>query len=545
MPVSSKPKRKLTKRRKQPLNPLRQQNTSTHKELEMRKVASYSASANTSSESFEEFNETLSEIERWIESKGDTSKNPDQSGTITYPNGKHAEFSKENIISSIGQFTEYELTEPTESGLFQTVIRIGKKGTKLSLYTELRVGSTANTLTPLYFDARCPSIIRNIINLEIDWHVGQVPLTTKPLDFQGIDGAKSLMQIIWHPERTLPVVVVSKYEGATLTPQVAENIAADLSGLAIVAIADEETSWFITETKGREWSCFNGGVRLYWPLIETSSEHRIHPLWTRSSLLRGILEPKDASYRLRKLLRKKILSSSAFSMREDQIIQEIRLEHRKELYQARKNSAQSDFDWKELADSYAEDNQELASRLAESEKEKEILQAQVANLQEALKWKNTNEDEIEAAIEIPPATIREAVERAQDRYAEHLIFGDDVWKGIDTLAMDAGPPEKVLLYFDGLAKLVTERRKGPLGKTAIQWLKNQGLNCSCESERVRNGKATAQARTWHDGNKRRVFEDHLKPNDATSAERCVRIYFDNDENSDLIVIGWVGRHPED
>lgn len=510
----------------------------------MRKVASYSTAATVSPEETTKYFELIiSTINSWLEGKGHIEKTPN-GGIIRYPNEKKAEYLIEKIQSSIGLFIEFDLTEQTDTGLFQTVIRAGQKDSLLSVYAELRVGSVENTLAPLSFDARCPSVIREIINLNIDWHVGQVPVSTQPVIFIGRAGANALMKILWHPQRTLPIVVVSEYEGETLTPQIANKLAADLSGLAIVARTDSEASWEITEIKGREWSCFNGAVRLYWPITNLPTDHRAHPLWTRFSLLKGIYEPRDASYRLRKLLRKKILGSSAFSMREHQLIQEIRLEYRKELYQERKGSAQSESDWKELADLYANDNQELAQKLAEAKTEKEQLQAHVASLLEALEWKSNTEDEIEAATDIPPSTIKEAVERAVSELAEHLTFGDDVWRGIETLAPDAGPPEKILLCLETLANLAKEKRKGAIGTTAIQWLKERGINCSCESETIRNSKNASQIRTWHDGGKRRIFENHLKPSDGTRPERCVRIYFDDDIQSGRIVIGWVGRHPD-
>jgi len=37
---------------------------------------------------------------------------------------------------------------------------------------------------------------------------------------------------------------------------------------------------------------------------------------------------------------------------------------------------------------------------------------------------------------------------------------------------------------------------------------------------------------------------HLKPNDALSPDRCVRIYFDWDDATRQVIVGWVGRHPD-
>jgi hypothetical protein len=69
------------------------------------------------------------------------------------------------------------------------------------------------------------------------------------------------------------------------------------------------------------------------------------------------------------------------------------------------------------------------------------------------------------------------------------------------------------------------------------------VNASGESETVKNSASERRKRTWHDGTAAREFDLHLKPTDATHPDRCVRIYFDYDEERELGVIGWVGRHP--
>jgi len=113
-----------------------------------------------------------------------------------------------------------------------------------------------------------------------------------------------------------------------------------------------------------------------------------------------------------------------------------------------------------------------------------------------------------------------------------------------TLAHDAGPPEKVLSYLRILGRFTDARREGALGTSPIKWLQDQGAVASAESYTVKNSKKDQQARTWDYGNdERRAFDVHLKPSDATAPDRCVRIYFEYDETRQKTVVGWVGRHP--
>jgi hypothetical protein len=67
---------------------------------------------------------------------------------------------------------------------------------------------------------------------------------------------------------------------------------------------------------------------------------------------------------------------------------------------------------------------------------------------------------------------------------------------------------------------------------------------SGESETVLNSPAEQKARTWDDGaGAKRGFNFHLKPSEATSPDRCVRVYFEYDEKRSKTIVGWIGKHP--
>jgi len=82
-----------------------------------------------------------------------------------------------------------------------------------------------------------------------------------------------------------------------------------------------------------------------------------------------------------------------------------------------------------------------------------------------------------------------------------------------------------------------------LGLYMVDWLKENGCLASGESETIRNNRTEMGKRTWDDGRAPREFNTHMKPSEATSPDRCVRIYFDWDTATEQIVVGWIGRHP--
>lgn len=144
---------------------------------------------------------------------------------------------------------------------------------------------------------------------------------------------------------------------------------------------------------------------------------------------------------------------------------------------------------------------------------------------------------------MPPSTVEEAIRFAREKYASDLVFGDDVNRGVSGLAPTAGPPEKVLIYLGHLAAMASLRRAKGLGAAPVKWLQDRGADCTGESLTIRNSVSEQRKRTWHDGTGKRVFETHMKPTDGTHPDRCVRIYFDYDDQIGRAVVGWVGRHP--
>lgn len=508
----------------------------------MRKVASYLLKSATNIGGEKQLADHVCRlIERWIDSKGEIEEKA-ESRCIKFKDGRIAELGGDCFLSRTGTLNEYEMTEPTGAGLFQTVVRVASVGGDILIYVELRVSGNGSSLAPVSFDAKCPRLIQDIVDSGGEWSVGSVPVQRQPLLINGPDGAAALSEIIWHPERTLPIVVVSEFEGETITPSIADKIAADLCGLAVVAKIDSAAAWKLSSLKGKEWSCYNGAIRLYWPVNGAFNSHDKHPVWTRLSLLRNVMDARDASYGLRKLLRKRVFATASYTISEPQIFQRIRSEHRSDEMANRLRLAETQGDWREIAESYAIDNQALQEELHAAQSEIAELRARVANYALIEGWKQGLVDEPGQEVEIPPETVEDAVDYAKKRFSGVITFGDDVDAGVKTLAADAGPPDKVLHHLSALAELGLEIRNGTLKKGAVQWLRDKGINCSGESETIRNSRTAQRERTWSDGKGRRAFDLHLKPNDGTSPDRCARIYFDLDHAEGRVIIGWVGRH---
>lgn len=481
-------------------------------------------------------------VQAWREAKGDI-RLSDQKAELVLNDGRIAEYSEKSYEMPLGKVSDRVLIEPSNSALVRTQVSTCVAAATVVVYVELQAAGGAYQLGPMNVDIRCPTVVRTLVQAYDDWQVGETPLSAEPFKFEGPEAARELEEVIWHPSRNLPVLVVSSYEHDFLTATFPQDLASDLVGVAIVATLDVEASWALTGRRGKEWSCFNGAVRLYWPNAERSTQPWHHPLWMRYTLLSQGATPEDASGRFRRQLRRQLLGLSAFAVPEPAVMVDIRLGHTKAEADRERETLRGSSDWEGLASLYADENAGLVTTASEHRGRIRELEAEVANLRLALQWTPDQAQDIAPDDADPPSTVKEAVAVAMERYAGQLVFGDDVQRGVGELAPDAGPPEKVLKYLEQLAAMVTQRKGTGLGKAPLQWLQARGVDCSGESETIRNSGDEQRKRTWHDGSQTRIFESHLKPKEAAHPDRCVRIYFDYDDSSKVGIVGWVGRHP--
>jgi hypothetical protein len=392
-------------------------------------------------------------------------------------------------------------------------------------------------------DIRCPQVVKKLVQKYQDWHIGEAPLSDKPFAFRSTSDAQRFEHVVWHPHRNLPVVAISSYEGTFLTPTFADDLSSDLVGVAIVATLEPEAAESLTRSRGKEWACFNGAVRLYWPQLRATSNPLSNPLWTRMSLLSHGATPQDAAGKIRRQLRRQLLGLSAFAVPEPREFSEIRFVHERSKAELVRTEFRDSNDWQGLADLYSKQNDQLQADLVQARERAQELETEVANLQLALQWTPQQVPEVLPEEVLPPSTVIEAVDIAKRLFANELVFGEAVDTGVAGLAPDAGPPEKILSYLAAVAEMATQRREGRLGAAPVKWFMGRGVNASGESETVKNSVEERRKRTWHDGSSPRLFDLHLKPTDGVHPDRCVRIYLDYDESRNVAVVGWIGRHP--
>lgn len=510
----------------------------------MRRVACYAAaSAVLASETRPDvLHAQVVIVSDWLKGKG-LAELPQGLTEFTLRDGRKATASATNTIADGNSAWEFTLEEPTPTGHFFTRICVGIGSNRLYLFLELRAGGDGSLVAPISVDVRCPQVLRDVLAGRV-WNVGSIPVVTRPIKWHGPDAARKFMAVVKHKDRNLPVVAISEHDGRLLVPTVADDLARDLSGLAVIAHLDEGSSWAITDLYGKEWSCYDGALRMYWPALGSTGSAFANPLWTRGRLIDQAGSEVAAAARIRNQLRRQLLELSTYTF--DEPIELIRIrenagrvEFTRLATEAAEKGSQA-----ELAEHFFSESVKLGKTVESLREENSGLRDQVRNLSQALHFlPSGGEEEIAPEPAQPVTSVAEAVSRAASLFAGELVFGDEVEDGVQSLAVDAGPPDKIYEYLKTLSEMTTKRRGNGLGKHMLDWLREQGLKASNESDTIRNSAAEMQRRTWHDGHVQRRFEAHLKPSEGTSPDRCVRIYFDYDPEAKKTIVGWVGRHP--
>ncbi len=139
-------------------------------------------------------------------------------------------------------------------------------------------GSPVGVVTSNNFEARRPRVVGDWIN---GLHVGRdgLRIGDGALNW-GLGDRDVLLRLLLDPERTLPVVAVSKalVDGRTEVLLDVRQLARDLAGNAHTVVLDRALSWNVTETLGQPLSAFNGAARIWWPGVSIGDDPARHPL---------------------------------------------------------------------------------------------------------------------------------------------------------------------------------------------------------------------------------------------------------------------------
>lgn len=431
----------------------------------------------------------------------------------------------------------FNTSEVVSGGSLRTFVDIIQTNSQTWLLYRLMIGTGSGLITPVNAPIRLSRYFKKIVDLDLKWRIA--PDSDRVFGFSfGVDSTNfaTFKELLLSRARRLPIICVSDHAESALPTDAATRLADTFKGLAHVCILNNDASWQLTLTLGKEWSCFNGATRVYWPFLLQDQSPFKHPLFTQSFLHVG--DSRNTPYFILENSLAKIIFDASCYLSESAVFSDFDKNILNAEIEKARAHAQDTNDYTRLEELYAKENDRLSGD-----------NKQLADENERLRWENEQlsivirEGSSSAKPEVGetgfvPSTLHEAVEQAKIAFKNDILFGDDVDDQAHRAREDAGPPDKVYKFLESLALLANEHRrlKGVLGCTVVQWLANKGVPCSGESETKKKG----GLHKWTVNGIQTPFELHLKPNEATSPDRCIRIYFDVRNFDPRIVIGFVG-----
>lgn len=400
----------------------------------------------------------------------------------------------------------------------------------------LKIASLDFELLPARFQLGTPRIIRTLVGRGDAW-VGDHPITLDPHRIEP-DSIDKLVEMLLSKSRRHPVVVVSPdpfSETWTVDPVAISNI---LAGVASVHVLSSKWAGFaLTDEVGKQRSCYNGAVRIYWPRFSLDADPFFHRLWLPSE----ISEFGGSEAFGRSLLRI-IAAAASFRFVEPEPLRSFRMRHDEARLAALRAASGGDYDvlFEEYSNLDGEVRQ-LREQLEVATRDNEILRE---NLSAA--WSAVPEP-----VPVPKAgavddrpdlkSVHEAVAEAQRR-TTHVVYLDDAFSSAKESPFKQ--PDKAysaLLAIDDVARRWAEQLGGGAAVgTRKEAFRLRGFEYKEEISQTSAGKWGDEYTYLYEG-KKMVFAPHITIG-AKQADKCLSIHMFWDEPKRRVVIAHVGRH---
>jgi hypothetical protein len=397
-------------------------------------------------------------------------------------------------------------------------------------------------LSPVKFSFGRPGLVPKLIN---QFGASRKFELSDSSNILTIDNVNDFAQTIFSQKRTLPIVYISAnnfYDEPikTINP---ERIAVNLAGVAHVFVADSRfPSFKLEKIVGKSMSCYDGAVRLYWPIQAENSGSMFHPLWApqritdmgnfEDELFKTIaffstgIKPKIGYEEVRRLK----LTADIETLKEKNEIAE-------------------------LADLFALENDTLKKQVASLE------DREVDHLEKIkkLEYKNSSLISVIQSCKKPEEescqpvigdfdSVEEAVEKFTELYPKSsLEILGRAYKSARECQYDK--PEHVFKTLEWLENAYLEMRasgndkKKKNGSTTLEesCKEQTGMTYKANQSEVTMGRNKQDYfTTW--GGKNICLEEHIGKGSSFDPKSTLRIAFHYDSDSKKVVVGYIGMH---
>lgn len=406
----------------------------------------------------------------------------------------------------------------------------------------------------------CPQIIKQLLK---DQRVLDPVIPSKPISVSMSDAPDFVSSILMDESRLFPHLVITCPRRETkplLDPAKLQN---QLFGLVQVSVVQQGegkdlfTDEIVRKGLGREYSVFDGGVRLYLPTFgPNTNQLKDHRLWTKRvfepSQISGYYQiiqqaagivarlgfPSDFLSLISKIDQQKNLDRAAAVINKpDSASQADQTEIIKDL------KGQLELAMEE-ADRLYKENQALEGEMARVQASEEALQDRVRRLQSDRNRKPESEDDDMVLQECAHAclagnpTIEQSLRFLEANFSGRLFVLDSAWESSREVENFKHGKE----VFKMLLTLVTSYYKHIVDGGDVETKGLFGKNGFATRDKVNLSKKGKQLRTFNYRGEDLFMERHLKIDGGDSVYETWRCHFHWDSERKLIVIGHCGKH---
>lgn len=410
---------------------------------------------------------------------------------------------------------------------------------------------------------------RVVLDLAARFSVRDVrPVMPEPWRLQGEDDLPRLFSLLTDPHRSLPVYMLTQPDsyrlGMNVKPYLLDesHLARKLQGLGHVVTMPRDLNPVWTKMVGKPWSAFMGAVRTYRPRLNLENDAPTnHPLALADRILAFDRDGEVAEEAFTSFLVEQAFVYAATKPIDWKpcVFHADALQREAEIARTR---AKDDQDWKllyeqeitalskraeeaeGLADSYADDVDNLKNQLAEAEEENRRLGHYIETLRAQVEAKTGKP--ADAAVVIPD-DYDSLPEWVEANLAGRLLLHPRAERGLKDAQF-----EDVPLVYKALLALGTQYRNMRLRSAdddgpKLAWEQQlRELSLECEGS-ITKERAGEEGDTYFVkyplGTVRNQFLDlHLRKGKTKDDRVCLAIYFFWDDDKRRVVVGWLPSH---
>jgi len=434
------------------------------------------------------------------------------------------------------------------SSTWHTSVTIARAGADVEMSVLLRIATAQMSMRPVGYDLGRPRIVTELID-EYDLRLNNWPVPASPEHLAASDVQRFVDQVLLDPARSLPVIVITP-DVWTERPLVSPDETFDaVKGFAHVVVMDTKWAAFkLTDVVEKELSCYNGGVRIYWPGFSLDSNPFQHRLYLPGQLKHR----RDKGVPFGRRLFRMLAAISAFRFVEGKAHRSVRKfmtdAERARVTELAAQVKRGKASQQELETKYLEALEKIDALEEERDQLKDDLDAQRAAWGEyqnfmATEAQSEAEEAVETKDEAAPAiyaSVADAYEQAKKDFAGPLVFlgsADD--SAAESPYMNSN---RVYELFEALAQVAMEWRenKGNLGRSWEEALAELGFEYKDKVSQTSKTKWANEYTFTYKG-KPLLFEQHITIG-ARQPDKCLSVHFYRDDDERVLVIGHCGRH---